>query len=493
MEINAFDTVKVDAASHEYLSLRASALEKMYDAFEKFVDAGVSKDEFIATAEPFFRCVGESVKKRKKRVQLLDLLYTHYDVDLSNHVHAEELLVGFTIMTNGLDDNSATCDFIYDHYAHDDEYLRHDELEEWVRCTTTFKNSLRSDACREKPVELDARLESETVKMMNSLDTDGDQRISQGEFQVWFAAIKAAAEAEYAKDAADAESPALATGTSGTPPAVQSPLPAEPPPAVPAEPTPPAVPPGTPLNLPGTPPHTPGTPLQGGRKLDLAAARALLGVTDAGYDHLHDALMGAADPETEGLTRSVFLATASELTVGADAAVEVRTRALALLGTVYDHFKAFDEFDDHGAGSHEFVEAERLALGFQAVVQHGTTVDETAEMLFKALDYDNRGIIEEFELDAFTKSSELFRNALRVGADQLPFKKVIDASHMLLEEMLDARRVYSLDDRKVTKAELRAYLQAAEKNATVPPGTPPNLPEPVAAAETPLPLYLDDG
>mgnify|MGYP006132151287 FL=1 len=115
MEINAFDTVKVDAASYEYLSLRASALEKMCDAFEKFVDAGVSKDEFIATAEPFFRCVGESVEKRKKRVQLLDLLFTHYDVDLSNHVHAEELLVGFTIMTNGLDDNSATCDFIYGH------------------------------------------------------------------------------------------------------------------------------------------------------------------------------------------------------------------------------------------------------------------------------------------------------------------------------------------------------------------------------------------
>jgi hypothetical protein len=66
-----------------------------------------------------------------------------------------------------------------------------------------------------------------------------------------------------------------------------------------------------------------------------------------------------------------------------------------------------------------------------------------------------------------------------------------DAPHMLLEKKLVG--CDSLDDRNVNKAELSAYLQAAEKNAAVPPGTPPNLPERVAAAETPPPLYLDDG
>jgi len=214
------------------------------------------------------------------------------------------------------------------------------------------------------------------------------------------------------------------------------------------------------------PPTSPATGL-----LDLTTVRALLGVTDAGYERLHEALMGAADPETEGLTRSVYLATASELTVGVDAAVEVRTHALALLGTIYDHFKAFAEFEDHGAGEHEFVDAESLAIGFQAIVQHGTA-DETVEMLFKALDYDSRGTIEEFELDAYTKSSELFRNALRAGADQLPFKKVSDHARMLVEKMLAG--CDSLDDRSVNKAELRAYLQKSPgAGAPLPPSHPP--------------------
>jgi len=201
--------------------------------------------------------------------------------------------------------------------------------------------------------------------------------------------------------------------------------------------------------------------------LDLAAVRTLLGITDEGYVDLHEALAEAADATTEGLTRDVFLETAIAHTIGPDASVSDHGSASTVLCTIYDHFKAFAESTDPTAvpGSHKFVDAEDIAVGFQAIVQHGD-VDETVDMLFRVFDYDNEGLIEEPEVEAFMKSSELFRNALRVGTDQLPYSEVWTAAKSRALEMLAACN--STIDRTIDKDEFKAYferLHAAEKEA----------------------------
>ena len=201
--------------------------------------------------------------------------------------------------------------------------------------------------------------------------------------------------------------------------------------------------------------------------LDLAAARTLLGITDEGYVDLHEALAEAADATTEGLTRDVFLETAIAHTIGPDASVSDHGSAYTVLCAIYDHFEAFAESTDPTAepGSHTFVDAEDIAVGFQAIVQHGD-VDETVEMLFEVFDYDNDGFIEEPEVEAFMKSSELFRNALRVGTDQLPYSEVWTAAKSRALEMLAACN--STIDRTIDKDEFKSYferLHAAEKEA----------------------------
>ena len=183
---------------HEVLCLDASQLCELHTELEKSAESGgdVSREVFVKTTTRILtRGAPESTSTRRKlRRRTLQQIYKAFDAAGDESVDFEGIVIGFTLLTDGEEDNSRTVDIVFDTYDLDKNGLDYHEVEEYVMHVLTFKNAILPPDLQKSRDELEDQCDGDVETVMRQiLGVGGSGNVTREQFLAWFAACKAGA------------------------------------------------------------------------------------------------------------------------------------------------------------------------------------------------------------------------------------------------------------------------------------------------------------